>query len=207
MDAIVYTQNQITGAPVWLHDGAGNENLLPGPIKLDAAAFALVAGVTVTLTAAAAANATALTVTALSGPIPSGTVLYAGAEKYATTTADAIAGATSISVQPLVTAWASGDVARYLGDLTARKLVRAGTPVGRTFAERASKAPFGPAADTDDEVYLLAFDVEDAAKNSAGVAVRPARIIYENFVPGWNSFSAALKAKLRTVYQTQTGIA
>jgi hypothetical protein len=54
------------------------------------------------------------------------------------------------------------DPAGFTADSKGRKPIASGTLLGRTYAERDAKTGFGPAAATDDEIYLLAFDVTDA---------------------------------------------
>ena len=70
--------------------------------------------VKVTLTAAGVAADTALTVTALTGTIRKNTAIKFGAGKVAVTTADALAGATTIPIQALAGAIANSSVA-YAG--------------------------------------------------------------------------------------------
>lgn len=86
--------------------------------------------------------------------------------------------------------------------------IPSGTVVGRTIAERDAGSPFGPCADTDVDVYLLANDVTDALVNDdcelaspfSGVRVK------ENFLPGWAGLSAAVKALVRARYVCYNGI-
>lgn len=85
--------------------------------------------VTATVSSAgAAANATSVPVAALSGAIPSGTLLSFDTKKFAKLTAAAAKGATSLTVEALPTALADGDAATYAG--TGRKYLPAGTVVG-----------------------------------------------------------------------------
>lgn len=77
--------------------------------------FGKIASVTVTVSAPAIATATSISVNALSGPLPSGTVLDFGGGKFARLTAAAAAGATSLTVSALPTALAGGETATYLG--------------------------------------------------------------------------------------------
>lgn len=89
--------------------------------KGDVLDFGQVASVVVTVGPAALAAATSITVTALSGPVPTGTVLDFGTNKFARLTANALAGATTLTVAALPTALAGGETATYLGgDLHAR---------------------------------------------------------------------------------------
>lgn len=187
-------------APAWAQDGIGGDTLLMGGARLEAAQFPRLDAVTVTLGANAAANATSLTVGALSGPIPSGTILHFGETgEMARLTAAAAAGATTLTVEAIPVALESGDVATYAG--TGLRTVVAGTPVGRTFAERDAGTGFGPAATTDDEFYLLALDVIDADKMTECELYRHQRAVRENVLPNWAGLSTQMKAKIRALYQ------
>lgn len=190
-------------APAWAGDYMGREHLIPGGAKLDAAQFRATDAVQVTANANAAVDATSISCAALSGPIPAGTILDFGAKKFAQLTAAAAAGATSVTVEALATQVDDTDSAWYDGIET--KAVVSGTPIGRTFAERANGDAFGPAASGDDEVYLVAFDVIDAAKNADVELYRPKSVVKENFLPGWASMSAAVIALVRAKYDTVTG--
>lgn len=89
--------------------------------------------------------------------------------------------------------------------------VPGGTVIGRTIAERDAGAPFGPVAFTagtsvdDDEVYLLAFDVSDAAKDADGVLYRPGSVVKENYLPGWAGLDPVVQAEIRDRYLCQIG--
>jgi len=199
--------NTLTG-PSWAGDYFNREHLLPGGAKVVASEFNPTDAVVVTTTAPAAADATSIAVAALSGAIPSGTMLYFGESKeFAMLTAAAAAGATSITVQALPSAIESGDSATYAGAGNTPKTIVSGTLLGRTFAERDAGTNFGPAADADDEVYIVAFDVYDAAINNDVDLYRYGGIVKENQLPQWLTMSAALKAKIRANYQTTKGVA
>jgi len=190
-------------APAWAGDFMGREHLVPGGARLDAAQFRATDAVEVEATANAAVDATTIAVTALTGPIPSGTILDFGAKKFAQLTADAAAGATSISVEALATQVDQNDVAWYDGVET--KAVVSGTPVGRTFAERAAGDALGPAATGDDEVYLVAFDVIDADISPNVELYRPGSMVKENLLPDFANLDAAVLTLIRGAYNTQTG--
>lgn len=188
-------------SPVFCGDFMGREQLLPGGAKVDAAQFAALGAVVAVVGAAGAAQgATSVPVAALSGAIPSGTVLDFGAAKFARLTADAAAGATSLTVAALPTALVSTDTATYQGN--GIRSIPAGTIVGRTIAERDASTPFGAAVSTDDEIMIVAFDVTDATdindvellRQYAGVLIK------ENFLPGWASVAGALKTAVRARY-------
>lgn len=187
-------------SPAWAADFVGPEHLIPGGARLNAAAFGAPDAVTVLVGAGGAAQgATAVPVGALSGPIPAGTVLAFDAGEFAKLTAAAAAGATSLAVEALPNALEANDTATYAGVRT-DKPIPSGTFVGRTFAERDSNVGFGPAVDTDDELFLVAFDVTDVAANPDVELYRPGSAVFENLLPGWSSMAAALKAKVRAKY-------
>lgn len=98
------------------------------------------------------------------------------------------------------------DAAQFTADANGRKFVPSGTPVGRTVAERAAGAGFGPAEATDDDFYLTAFDVVDAAFSRDVELYRPGGIVKENFLPVFATLSQALKDKIRSLYQTTLGV-
>lgn len=62
-------------------------------------------------------------------------------------------------------------------------VVPAGTAIGRTNAERAAHAPFGPAAESDDEIFVIAYDVTIGKDGNEGVAVKPGTVLYEDRLP------------------------
>lgn len=202
MARMTSTDNELT-APVWVGDWLDREHVLPGGAKLLASAFLREDAVTVTTTAEAAATATTIAVTALSGPIPSGTILSFGAGEFARLTAAAAAGATSLTVEALPATIESGDTATYAG--VAGYAVRSGTLVGRTFAERAAGTAFGPWAANDDEAYLVLFDVVDVTENNDVELYRHGGLVKENLLPGFASLAAGALAAIRANYQTTTG--
>jgi hypothetical protein len=206
MAKVTHFANTLSG-PSWAGDFFDREHLMPGGAKIDAAQFNEEGSVTVTVGATGAAqSATSVPVAALSGAIPSGTVLRFSADEYATLSAAAAAGATSITVEALVNALESGDAATYQGTLGRTPIV-SGTVIGRTYAERDASTPFGPAGDSDDEIYLVAFDVTDAEQMNDVELYRPGSIVKENLLPVFSALSSTLKSKLRTAYHCTTGAA
>ena len=193
-----------------------------------------------TVTAGAAiATATALPVTALTAPIPAGTVLYFGTNKFARVTADAaqgatsltvaalptalagaetasipsssivarttanaIAGATSITVEALPEAILTGDSATYAGAGVKKKRIPSGTLLGRTYTERDAGTGFGPWTNGDDEPFILAFEITDAANRPECELVAHGTKVYENSLPGWTGSTSQFKAAVRGAYQT-----
>lgn len=201
MARIVDSSNTLT-SPTWAGDFLNREHLVPGGARLDAAQFNTNTAVVVQLNGAASAAAVSITVDALPGAIPSGTLLYFGQTgEYARTTSAAAAGATTIAVEALPAALEDNDTATYSGTSQV-KTVPSGTLVGRTYTERDAGTGFGPAAAADDEIYLLAFDVTDAAINPDCELYRHGSIVKETYVPGWSALSSDLKTAIRSRYQT-----
>ena len=93
----------------------------------------------------------------------------------------------------------------FAANAAGKRYVPAGTLIGRTFVERAADTPFGVAADTDDEVFIVAYDVYDLAEINDADVLRHGTLIKENLLPGFAGISVALKAKVRANYQTTTG--
>jgi hypothetical protein len=197
------TANTLTSA-AWAADYFDRDGLVPGGAKLDTTQFYNTDSVLVTASAAIA-TATSVTVAALSGAIPSGTVLDFGTNKFARLTANAAAGATSLTVAALPTALAGGETARYAG--VGYDTIPSGTLLGRTIAERDALTGYGPWASSDDEVYLLAFDVTDISVNNDCELYRNFRGVKETFLPNWANWTSNMKTALRAAYRTTIGAA
>lgn len=194
--------NQLT-SPRWAGDFLSPERLLPYGAKVDATQFNAPDAVVVTTTALAAAAAVTIAVAALSGAIPSGTLLRFASGIYARLTAAAAAGAVALAVEPLPAAVPNASTATYAG--AQKKTLPSGTPVGRTFAERDAKTPYGAAIDTDDEIFLTAFVVSDLDMNNDVELVRHGTVVKENYLPGFAALSAAMKAAIRSRYRCIIG--
>ena len=199
----VLTFSAQTSRPEWRGDFGGREHILPIPAKIDATAFRDKGGYLVKMAAAALAAATSITVDALPQRVLAGTVLMFAGTKPAVVTADAAAGATSISVAALAVDIADNDEARYHpgGGGAFGLYIPSGTLVGRTFAEAASNAAFGPGDDTDDELYLTYNEVLNAFDNPDIELYRHGSLVKENYLPEWDTISADadLFAAMRTV--------
>lgn len=181
------------------------DQLIPGGARLIASAWPLSDAVTVTLAAGAVtagSNKTLTTTTALSGNIPAGAVLDFGSGEIATLTNGATKGSTSITGVTLAADLEGGESATYQGGC-GRRIVPAGTLVGRTFTERDAGTGYGPAdvATPDDQIFLTAFQVEDAGINPDVTLLRHGTLIYEDKLPGWSSLSAGAKTAIRDRYQ------
>ncbi len=94
-------------------------------------------------------------------------------------------------------------------DAAGRKPVPSGTVVGRTFAQRDASTAFHIAADTDQEFYIIAFDVTDAMVNDDVELARPfaGLVVKENFLPtALTSLSATVIAAVRARYVCVNGV-
>ena len=204
MARIVDNSNQLS-APAWAGDFFDREHMIPGGARLDPAQFNDTDAVVVVVgVAGAAQNAVSIPVAALSGPIPAGTVLWFGTNKFAELTANAATGATSLTVTAIPTALVSTDTATYQGVGTS-KTVPSGTVVGRTFSERDAGTAYGPAGASDDEVYIICFDVADVTINADCELYRPNSIVKETYLPGFAGLASGVKTKLRANYICTTG--
>ncbi|NMG11135.1 hypothetical protein [Brasilonema sp. UFV-L1] len=134
--------------------------------------------------------------------IPSGMTLTFGATSVITSRW-ASSDATTLEIFPSPGVIAADTSYNYPG-YGARPLY-SGWAVGRTFAERDAGTPFTLAADTDDEIYLIAFDVPDALRNQEIVLVRHQTRVKENRLPKFSTYSSGLQTKLRAAYQMYIG--
>jgi hypothetical protein len=83
--------------------------------------------------------------------------------------------------------------------------VPSGTLIGRTYAERDAGTGFSPATvATDDELYLVAFDVTDALIEDDVELYRHRCIVKENFLPG-APLGALVLDKIRELYTCTLG--
>ena len=195
--------------------------LVPGGAFLNAAAFTASSNaIVVTVGANAAQGATSVTVTALTDNraettnttilIPAGTLLdFTGAGKYAKTTANAMKGATTLTVEALPQALVAADTASYNPSGSRSLYVEAGTLIGRTYAERDAGIGYGPAYVTtpDDEIHILFFDVHNAFDDPECemYMAKAGNVVYENFLPNWASLPTAQKTFIRANYNCLRG--
>ena len=205
MARLVYGDWGETYRPRWAGDYFTRQSLLAGGSIVVAASFPIFEDVVVTVGAGGAdVAATSVPVAALSGAIPNGTLMSFSSGEFAKLTAAAAAGATSLTVEALVAALEENDTFTYTAGLT-RRYIPSGTLVGRTFAERDSGTGFGPWAASDDEVYLVAYDLYDALLDNEVALYRNGSIVKENFLPEWASWTSGMKAALRGAYTTTIG--
>jgi hypothetical protein len=203
MAKMAFSLHSLT-SPAWAGDPLDSMSLIPGGAQLNAALFPFEDVQTVTANGAATAAATTLTVDALTVAIPAGARLF-GASIVTVAIAAAI-GATTLTTLPLPANVADNATFTFPG--SNRKPVVSGTLIGRTFAERAAGTGFGPAVvASDDEIYLLAFDVPDADFDPSCELYRHESLVKENFLPQWGSFTNEEKAKVRALYQSILGVA
>ena len=202
-------------APAWAGTpGHQPKVLVPGGGHLASAQFTNSSNaIVVTASANAAANATSITISALTdnnSATPAGTVLipvgrildFTGTGKFALLTADAVKGATSLTVEALPQALTSNDVAYHNPNKS--RFVQSGILVGRTIAERDASVGYGPADVTtpDDEIHLLYFDVNNVLDDNEAelYMAKAGNVVYENLLPNWTSFTTAQKTWLRANY-------
>lgn len=133
-----------------------------------------------------AKGVTTLTVLPVDGTVAnSATATFAGGKKIAVLSAAAAVGATTLTVHAIGLRISSGDKA-YAFQFN-KKNIPGGILVGRTYTERDAGTAFGPAAVTDDEIYILADTIEDADNNPEGAVIRPGVGIKENYLPEYSS--------------------
>lgn len=106
----------------------------------------------------------------------------------------------------LVAGGAKVDATQWTADANNRKPIQSGTLIGRTYAERDAGTGFGPAEATDNEIYLVAFDVTDAMQNDDVELYRHNSLVKENKLPGWGALAVALQDKIRELYTTTLGV-
>jgi len=195
--------------PAWAKDYFNREHLIAGGARVDPLQFPRDDSVIVTVGAGGyVANLTTVPVTATAGPVPANARLIFNNGITLWTTAAAIAGATSLTVQAASFAIPAGSVATYEG--TGRVYVANGTVVGRLYAERDAGTGFGPVAAGDvaadaGEVYILAHDIDDALVNSDCTLYRPGGMVDEAHLPGFAALAAAIKTYLRAKYLCMRG--
>ncbi|MGG6295289.1 hypothetical protein ACQ4M4_12940 [Leptolyngbya sp. AN02str] len=190
--------------PNWSAEQLTAERLLNAGTQLDIAQFPFSDSVVVTLAAGAVtagSNKTLALTSPLTNDIPAGTILDFGSGEFATLSSKAVKGSSSIAGVTLAADLEGGESATYRGT-SGQITVASGTLVGRTYAERESGDGFGPATHTDDEFYIVAFQVERAEIDAGVTLVRHQTLVYEDQLPGWGTASADMKAKVRSLYQT-----
>lgn len=201
IQATNYTKNT---HPAWMGRGLGADTLVVGGFRLDATAFAIPGATNVTVAAGGvAAGAVILPITvALTAKIPAGSIIRF-ANVYLRLDKDAAVGTTNISIFPAPGPVAAAAVGTYDG--VGRKVIPAGTVVGRTYAERDAGTIFGPADAADNEVYIVAFDChpyfgDQLLPEADFEAYKPGNEVKENFLPGFAALAAGVKTLVRDRY-------
>ena len=229
MAGIVFVGNTLE-SPLWAKDFGGRDHILPMPAQLDPSLFKDYAGVLVTASGAAAAGATSIPISALALSaltqtiifstanvlITAGTILDFGSGKFARLTANALNGATTITVAPLPTALVGGETSTYSRYST--KYIPSGILISRNNVAKTSTAPFGPAVSTDSEIYLMMFDIPDATVNNGAPVgcelYRHRGLVAENYLPNYAAMLAASGGSelnnqllaIRSNYETIIGV-
>lgn len=189
--------------PNWAAEPIGPQNMIPGGAQIDADQFPYSGAFQVRVTGAVAAgNGVTIPVQALDGDLPNAYILNFGG-KYATLTASAVAGATQITAN-LSAALTGTETAQYMGR-GSTKFIKAGTFVGRTWAERDAGVPLGVYQTGDTEYYLLAFDVVDAITNPECELLQANTMVRDHLLPGWDDLPSTTKTVIRQKYQCVRG--
>lgn len=150
-------------------------------------------GIVTVGTGGAGADATTVPVVALPVALPSGAVLDFGGKKFATLTAAADEGATSITVRALATALVAGDVATKSG--TGKKKLPAGTAIGTLLGD----GKISPrVVTTNPAVGLLATAAVEGEEFAAatGYGIFIGGVFYENMLP--DAVSGTLPSAIKT---------
>lgn len=194
-------ESQAMQVPEWPAEELTSMCLVPAGTQAEIAEFSFGDAQTLTLSGAATAGSgVTLTLTeALESDILKGVILDFGGGKLFTLSQRANRGSTTM-VGTLAVNTADADSYNYPGS-SGRTVVRSGTLVGRTFAERAAGTGFGLAdVANDDEIYLVAFQNEYLEQNAGITLLRHTAQIYENKLPGWANMSTAEQAMVRQLY-------
>jgi hypothetical protein len=207
------------GLPAWFGEAFDERSLIPGGALVAPAQFPASDSIRVTASAAGAAAgavaiplATALLLQADGSPlavgqvaIPAGALVDFGGAKLAITTTNTVRGATTLAVRALPAAIAAGDTGLYSG--IAEKNILSGTLVGRTIAERDGGGRLEPWTAGDDDFYLVMWDAWVGGSSSSDEVdlVRPGTIVKENWLPGWATLPAPMRAAIRGRYQCIVG--
>lgn len=200
MAGVSYQSRETGYSGEWRQDELGREHVLEEGGRLNAAAFPFLGQVVVTAPSGAALAATTITVSALSGPLPTGTILdFTGAGEIVKLTAPALAGATSIATEPLDAAVEAGDTATYVPS-GARRFVPSGTLVGRTIAERDAGTGYGPWTSGDVDGGLTVHDVFDADDDPEIALYRHGSLVAEKYLPSGQNLT-----QIRTWYEFVPG--
>jgi hypothetical protein len=177
---------------------------MPGGARIDPSQFLAADSFVLTLVAGAivaGANRTLNLTSALRFDIPAGYILDFGQGEFCTLTRGARKGATQITGVTVAADLEGGESATFAG-VSPRKPIDSGMLVGRTYAERDTNVAFGVAdVATDEEIFLLAFGIDDANINPDCTLLRHGTLIYEDKLPNWSTMTAAQRTAIRSRYQ------
>lgn len=139
----------------------------------------------------AAQGATSVTVDALPVDLPVGVTLRFGTDEYATLTAPAVKGATSLAVAALVNAIEDNDEATYLVSESGQKVIPAGTIMAELSGGK--MIPRSTVSGAETATCLLASNaVENGEHNAAsGWGRILGGVIYENMLPDFGHANLA----------------
>lgn len=187
--------------PEWCAEYLGADRLIPGGTQADVSQFDFSDAQTLAVSSAVTAGSgvSVPLTAALTADIPKGQMIVFGVDETLTLTARALQGATAL-VGDLTNDLEGDETYAYPG-MSGRTVVPEGTVVGRTAAERLANAKYGPvdlANDTD--IFLVAFR-NDYVEQDAGITLlRHRHMVYEDKIPGWDSFDTAGKDLIRARY-------
>lgn len=189
--------------PAWAAEELSFDKLIPGGSRLDVTQFPASDAQTVTLAAGAVtagSNRTLTLASALKYDIPAGYILDFGSGEFCSLTRGAMKGVTSIAGVTVAADLEGGESATFPG-VSPRKTIDSGVLVGRTYAERDAGTGFGLATvASDDEIFLLAFGVDDANINPDCTLLRHGTLVYEDKLPNWATMTTEQKAAIRSRY-------
>lgn len=110
-----------------------------------------------------------------------------------------------LSRDHLVPSPAKVKAADFVAGTDGKKYIPAGTVLGLTRAKAAAGDPWEKATAAHEVVYIVAFDVNDAADINDVELVRHNAAIKENFLPGWDTVVAGVKLLVRSQYTCYLG--
>ncbi len=111
----------------------------------------------------------------------------------------------TLSPDRLIPGGAVAKLADFTAEADGKKKIAAGTLLGRTLVERDAGNGLGPWTLADVEVYIAAADNGDLVSDPGITLYRNAHGVFENWLPGWGSYSADAKAAVRLAYQCTIG--
>ena len=117
--------------------------------------------------------------------------------------------AEALSPERLMPGGAKVLASAFSADSSGKKFIEAGTVLGRTLTERDAGTALGPADAADDEVFILAFDVQDASDINDCELLKPfhGTVVRESFLPGFSGLASAVQTLVRARYNCIRGAA